>query len=285
MATTSTIPLPIDGLPLPRRRPRKPPLTELGLDLLVVSPGERAVALALPFACAGGFVVFGWLGWWILALGCAVAQSFFTYASVSHDLVHGTLALPRRSNEWLLCAIELLSFRSGHAFRATHLQHHARFPDDDDLEGRAAGLPWWRALLDGVAAQPRLWLWALRHSHDPARRWILGEGLAAGALALTCLAVWPWAPVATVYAVVIIAGSWVYPFATSWMPHNPRGLDALSQTRLFRGWMIRLLSLEHLYHLEHHLYPQVPHQRWPELARRLDSYFAGCGVPAIVLWR
>jgi 2-polyprenyl-6-methoxyphenol hydroxylase-like FAD-dependent oxidoreductase len=37
--------------------------------------------------------------------------------------------------------------------------------------------------------------------------------------------------------------------------------------------------------LEHHLYPQVPHHRWPELARRLDAYFAGCGVQPIVLWR
>jgi beta-carotene hydroxylase len=57
------------------------------------------------------------------------------------------------------------------------------------------------------------------------------------------------------------------------------------QTRLFRGQVLRWLAFEHLYHLEHHLYPQVPHHRWPELARRLDPFFAEAGVPAIQLWK
>jgi beta-carotene hydroxylase len=49
--------------------------------------------------------------------------------------------------------------------------------------------------------------------------------------------------------------------------------------------VLSFLAAEHLYHLEHHLYPRVPHHRWPELARRLDDYFAQCGLQPIVLWR
>jgi len=30
--------------------------------------------------------------------------------------------------------------------------------------------------------------------------------------------------------------------------------------------------------LEHHLYPSIPHQNWPNLARRLDPYFARVGI-------
>ena len=41
--------------------------------------------------------------------------------------------------------------------------------------------------------------------------------------------------------------------------------------------------MEHLYHLEHHLYPAVPHHNWPELARRLDPHFRSAGLSLIVL--
>ena len=44
-----------------------------------------------------------------------------------------------------------------------------------------------------------------------------------------------------------------------------------------------LVAMQHLYHLEHHLYPMVPHHNWPKLARRLDPYFKSAGVEAIVL--
>ena len=52
----------------------------------------------------------------------------------------------------------------------------------------------------------------------------------------------------------------------------------LRQTRLFRGAFYSLVALDHLYHLEHHLYPQVPHQNWKRLARRLDPHFREAGI-------
>lgn len=266
-------------------RPRKPALAELGTDLLSVTPWERWSSLALPFVCAAGFFGFAWLEWWWAALLCAVVQCFFTYASVSHDLVHRTLGLPPRWNEWLLCGIELVCLRSGHAFRATHMHHHARFPADDDLEGRAAGMAWWRALLDGMTAQARQWRWAVGHASERERRWVLGEGAAIVVLTAGCAACWPLTHVPLAYAVVTVAGSWVFPLMTSTMPHDPSGDDMLTQTRLFRGRVVSVLAFEHLYHLEHHLYPHVPHHRWPELARRLDPYFARCGLKPTVLWR
>jgi beta-carotene hydroxylase len=72
---------------------------------------------------------------------------------------------------------------------------------------------------------------------------------------------------------------------TSYLPHQPEGAGPLHQTRLFRGKLLAWLSVEHLYHLEHHLYPQVPHHRWPQLAKRLDAYFAAAGLKPIVLWK
>jgi beta-carotene hydroxylase len=263
----------------------KPRLETLGLDLLQVSGRERALSLALPFLCAAGFFAFCALGWWVAAIACAVVQSFYTYASVSHDLVHGNLGLSRRVTEVALSTIELVSFRSGHAFRAAHLHHHARFPADDDLEGRAASWPMWRALAYGVIAQPRQYRWALANTSRRTRRWVAAEGLAAISLLAGCAIAWPWSPVPALYAATIIAGSWLYPFATSYLPHSPSGLDARTQTRLFRGVVLSILAHDHLYHLEHHLYPQVPHHRWRELALRLDPTFRAWSLPPLKLWK
>jgi len=260
---------------------KKPSLESLGLDLLETTHGERLRCLLLPFLTCIGFFLVGAHGWWWLALLCAVLQSFFTYASVSHDLVHRTLRLPAWLNEILLSLIEGLSFRSGHAFRVSHLNHHQKFPHDDDVEGAAAKMSWWRALLDGMTAQPRLYVWALRRAKGSSRRWILGEGITILLWAAWCCT----SPVGIAYLVITLAGSWIYPFMTSFMPHVASGDGPLHQTRLFRGRVVAWLSVEHLYHLEHHLYPQVPHQRWPELAKRLDPFFAEQGLKPIILWR
>jgi beta-carotene hydroxylase len=261
---------------------RLPLLDELGNDLLQVSKWRRAVSLISPFVLAALFFVFGGRGWGGLMLACAVLLSFFTYGSISHDLVHRTLKLPAWLNEALLTMIELLAFRSGHAYRVTHLHHHARFPAEDDLEARCALLPLHRALFDGITLQPRLWLLALkkRGSHH---RWVVFEGLAVVTLLVAAMLVWPWTPLPAIYAALMIAGSWVFPLATVIIPHDAHGTDALTQTRLFRGRVLSYLALEHLYHLEHHLYPQVPHHNWRRLAERLDPHFAKLGLRPIKL--
>jgi beta-carotene hydroxylase len=55
----------------------------------------------------------------------------------------------------------------------------------------------------------------------------------------------------------------------------------LTQTRTLRGRIIPAIFLELTYHLEHHLYPQVPSHRLPELARRLDPYLQRAGVTPV----
>jgi beta-carotene hydroxylase len=52
----------------------------------------------------------------------------------------------------------------------------------------------------------------------------------------------------------------------------------LTQARTVRGRLVPALFLELTYHLEHHLYPQVPSHHLPELARRLDPVFRSAGV-------
>lgn len=259
-----------------------PTLDALGRDLLSVPKSRKVISLTLPFLFAALFFVLASKNFWLPALACPVLLSFFTYGSVSHDLVHRVLRLPYWLNETLLSLIELLGFRSGHAYRLTHLHHHARFPADDDIETSSIRLPRLRAIFDGVTLQPRLYFWALRKP-GPHRTWVIFEGLAIFLLLASAIAVLPWTPLPAIYAALMIAGSWIFPIITVLIPHDPHGQDALAHTRLFRGKVLSILALEHLYHLEHHLYPQVPHHNWPELARRLDPHFEERGIKPIKL--
>lgn len=68
------------------------------------------------------------------------------------------------------------------------------------------------------------------------------------------------------------------PLVTSYVPHDLHGQDELSRTRAFRGVVASVIALGHLYHLEHYLFPAVPHHNWPELARRLDPHLERAGV-------
>jgi beta-carotene hydroxylase len=259
-----------------------PPLADLGPDLLHTSPLRRVVTLLTPFACVAAYLAFAHYRIWPLAVLSLMYLSFVTYGSVSHDLVHRTLSLPRPVNAFFLTVIELLAFRSGHAYRLAHLHHHARFPHDDDIEGAAARMSFLRTILEGMIFQPKIMLWAAWH-HGRRHPIVFVETAVVVALLIACFATIPLTPIFAVYATLMIMGSWIIPLVTSYIPHNPEGRTTLEQTRLFRGRVASIIALEHLYHLEHHLYPQVPHHNWPKLARRLDPYFEQAKIDPVIL--
>src|SRR5260370_367919 len=135
-----------------------------GTDLLFVSPWQKLLTIAYPFLWCGAYFAFAVMGYWPLAVGSLVCLSFVTYGSTSHDLVHHNLGLSRKANDALLFLIELLAIRSGHAYQAAHLRHHACYPHAGDIEARAAGKSFFGAVAEGFSFQPRIWLWASRNA-------------------------------------------------------------------------------------------------------------------------
>ena len=107
---------------------------------------------------------------------------------------------------------------------------------------------------------------------------MLREALGVAALAIGAVAALRLSPAPLVYAALVVAGSWAFPLFTVYIPHDAHGETPLARTRLFRGWFVRLIAFDHLYHLEHHLYPSVPHHHWKTLADRLDPHFERAGV-------
>jgi len=260
-----------------------PTLDELGGDLLRVTPARKVTTIALPFIAMGLYALFAWLKWWPAAVASVMMLSFVTYGSTSHDLVHRTLQLPRRLNDFLLSLIELLSLRSGTAYRLSHLNHHQHLLDENDIEGSIAHGTLAGSIRGGFSMQFRQWVWAWR-THPPMRKRLLLEAIGVLTLIGIALLAYRWTVAPLVYAALVIGGSWLFPLITVYIPHDAQARDPLTQTRLFRGRLLQWIAFDHLYHLEHHLYPAVPHHHWKRLADRLDPHFAQIGLKAYGLF-
>ena len=261
------------------RDPDLPPLTRLGDDLLVASRARTLLAFARPLACIAGCAWAMNRGWW----WCAPILIFFLFiavVSVAHDVVHGALNLGSRQTDWGLFLVGAIVLESGHAYRASHFRHHQTFPGPDDPEGDPARMSFVGALMHGPIFLPRLWCWAWSRSARASRerRWLALEA----AWMLTAIAIgiasWRSAPGVLVYEFLVIVGSWVYPLLTVHLPHRNYGDTPLTQTHTLRGTIVPRLFLELTYHLEHHLYPEVPSHKLPELSRRLEPIFRKAGV-------
>jgi fatty acid desaturase len=263
-------------------RPEPPRLVDLGRDLLHTTRRQRITALARPFAGVAAFVGAAHLGlWWLMPV--IVFLIFVAIVTVTHDVVHGTLGLGRRSTEIALVVFGLVLLESGHAYRITHRQHHRVFPGPDDPEGDPARLTFLNAILYGPLFLPRLWWWALRRTRGQRREraFLWAEaGLALAVIAASVLlARQTLAPLA--YTTMVLVGSWTYPLLTVHLPHHDYGDTPLTQTHTLRGRVIPAIFLELTYHLEHHLYPQVPSHNLPTLARRLDPFLVEAGVTPV----
>ncbi|MCA9014835.1 MAG: fatty acid desaturase [Planctomycetaceae bacterium] len=260
-----------------------PRLSDIGTDLLQITRCQRARALSIPFIACLAYWLFAWYANWLFAVLSLVVMSFVTYGSSSHDLVHHNLGLKRSTNEFFLFLIEAISLRSGHAYQVVHLNHHARFPHEDDIEADASRMTFLRAILEGFVFQFRIYFWALRNPRGRLS-WIIAEGAIVVSLILGAMIAIPFTIIPITYVGLMIAGSWIIPLITAYIPHDSQVTDAANQTRLFRGTLFRLIAFDHLYHLEHHLYPNVPHQNWPRLAQRLNPWFEKIGLKSIRFW-
>jgi beta-carotene hydroxylase len=268
------------GEPQTLNNPPLPALHKLEPELFHISSFRRILTLSLPFFYIATYFLFAWLRWFPLALLSLICLSFITYGSISHDLVHRNLGLRKRTNDFFLSLIEMLALRSGHAYRMAHLHHHARFPQSDDIEGAAARMSLSRTLIEGVLFQFKIWLWAVRQA-KPGKAIVLLEGCGCVLIVSLALALCPLTYTVLLYVILMVMGSWIIPLITSYIPHDPEGKTPLFQTRLFRGKIASIIAVEHLYHLEHHLYPAVPHHNWSKLAKRLDPFFERAGVKPI----
>ncbi|WP_394841353.1 fatty acid desaturase [Pendulispora brunnea] len=192
------------------------------------------------------------------SLGVAFLASlalFFAAFSLTHDLAHGALGLPRRVNEVALCLAGLLMLISGHAMRIMHLRHHAGRADD--IEGAGAHLTAWRAVFVGPCNAIALRRAAFRFARGLPLRWQIGE--TSLNLATVALAVSTGSRVLLVHVAVVTVLQCTLSFWGAYLPHNvPSWLVSLARPFAFTR-SPTILNL--ICHEAHHENPKIPCQQ------------------------
>ena len=224
------------------------------------------------------------LSWWFASqswyvLACGASYLFFAAAfRQAHDGYHHSLGTGKRVTTALLLLLSVLLLTSLHSIRATHMEHHRDPLGDSDMEGNLAKLPWWQALLGGVTYRLAIYRQGLRLSSQRNQRIIWLEfGLIALVIMITLTLMGLTLfnlPAITLSAQVLMYHLFIMMLANAsvgiiavWGVHHDCD-ETIARTE--RNPVVNLLTFNLLYHVEHHLFPAVPSNHLPELAKRLD---------------
>lgn len=246
-------------------------------DLRQLTRGQIAYNIILPYP-------FLLLSWWFASqfwyvLACGASYLFFAAAfRQAHDSYHHSLGTSKRLTTILLLLLSVLLITSLHSIRATHMEHHRNPLGDRDIEGSLAKLPWWQAMLGGVTYRLAIYRQGLRLSSHRNQRIIWLEfGLIA--LVIFVALIFIGLTLFNFSAVTVPAQVLVYHLLIMMLANASVGIIAVwgvhhdcdeTIARTERNPLINLLTFNLLYHVEHHLFPAVPSNHLPELARRLD---------------
>lgn len=244
-------------------------------DLRQLTRRQIAYNVMLPYP----FLLLSWWfasqSWYVLA--CGASYLFFAAAfRQAHDGYHHSLGTGKRTITALLLLLSVLLMTSLHNIRATHMEHHRNPLGDSDVEGSLAKVSWWRAMLGGVSYRLDIYRQGLRLSSRRNQRIIWLEfGLIALVIIVALILT-----VFSVSALAMIAQVLVYHISTMMLANASVGIIAVwgvhhdcdeTIARTERNPLVNLLTFNLLYHVEHHLFPAVPSNHLPELAKRLDT--------------
>ena len=234
-------------------------------DLRQLKPTETVynIFLSLPFLLLSWWSA--WQGWWLLAL---VATFFFFTAALrqAHDCYHRTLGVGRVATELMLFFLSITMLCSTHAIRHTHLNHHRDPLGDSDVEGNWARLPWYQAILGGGLFSIMIQWFGLTHGSRRNRMLVAFDILLIFAVIASAFITMH--PILIYHVLVMILANTMVGFFAVWSVHH--GCDDMVYARSERHPLINLLTFNLLYHIEHHLFPAVPTNHLPTLAKRLD---------------
>lgn len=236
----------------------------------------------------GGLIAAGVPGWWLLVPVQGVLIVFLF--TLEHESTHQTPFANRRLNEvagHLAGFLLLLPFRW---FRAFHLAHHRW----TNLEGQDPELDRptpanWRAFAWNVSGLP-YWIGQVRlilrlalgretarylpASAGPvlrrdAQAMLAGYALVGLSLLVNPLLLWVW------LIPVLLGQPTLRVYLLAEHGDCPRVADMFLNTRTtLTTALVRFLAWNMPYHVEHHVWPQVPFHRLPALHDRMAAHLA-----------
>jgi fatty acid desaturase len=250
------------------------------LPALLYVPAWIAGGTLCVLAARSGWSPWLWIPLW--TAGWAVAGlSLAAFFLLMHEGTHGTLAKSSRLNRLLAVIFGIPAFLGFTSYRVLHLRHHENLGGGDDPDDYANYtsnvMVLWTLHLLRLTIGSYLYLvlipiLAWRHGSRSDRIAIAQESLLLGAIYMV---VFWWLPGSIAFQALLL------PTLPANLLTNARGLaqhgmantrDPFTASRSIRpaAW-VRHLFLNENYHLEHHLYPGVPHYRLHDLHLVLSS--------------
>ncbi len=247
-------------------------------DLVALTPAEVARELILPLPWLAGSLAAAAYGLYPLALAFSFVF-FLAGLRIVHGACHYAIGLPRRASEIVLFVLSSVMLGSMHAVQWNHSRHHRHCLAPDDIEAMGARGSAWGAIRLGPAFPLRLHRAALSGARTRERRWIVAElagnigviGLVAGVL--------PY-PVLLYHLLAMAIGQCLTAFFAVWTVHHDCA-EMAPPARTIRHKLRSLITFNMFFHLEHHLYPQIPTAHLPVLARRLDTALPDARWPLV----
>lgn len=236
-------------------------------DLVPVSHSEVIAELLLPAVWLTLSLIAAYFGWYAAALPLSFVF-FLTGLRIVHNAFHGALGLPRAMDNVVLWVMSLIMLGSMHAVRFNHLRHHRLILGEDDVEGRSAGMPAWRALLFGPAFTVLLHTTAFRRGKRRLAATVLTE-LLMNALWITWVFALSGSSVLKYHVTAMLAGHCFTAFFAVWTVHHHCDRTHYL-ARTLRGRIKNAVTFDMFRHIEHHLFPAVPTRHLEKLSERLD---------------
>lgn len=215
-----------------------------------------------------------------------LAALMFRSFSVMHEAVHGSLFKSKALNTCAGIFYGLFCFLPFQAWRKIHLEHHFwtgnldRDPTmkiiknhRDQVQPATRAQDWfWKAWLPYFAWRQQIVFWqtSLSEAKGWARLGVVAQGLMS--LAVLGMAGWLFGPVAA------IAGLFLYLLIIELVnfPHHmdlpqqhdnfrvgPSAQHAFCRTCVYSSWFSKYVLLNFNYHVEHHLFPDLPYHQLP----------------------
>lgn len=250
------------------------------LDDLAVFGGLWTVGLALAALSGGTEGAPGWT----LRIGAVLvsAVALNAFVLLLHEGMHGVLFRSRAVNRWAAVLLGAPLGMSFSAYRVLHTLHHDHLGTDGDPDDYAAytkrPVLFW--LMQGIrlTVGAALYLFAipalaLRRGASADRVRIVQEYVVLAAL---------WATAFWLVPTELLVWGWLAPLPLVALLTQIRGLtqhgltdrhDALLSSRTVRPRpVVAFLLLNENYHLEHHLFPEVPSYHLPALHRAVWAH-------------
>lgn len=244
-------------------------------DLRQLTRGQIAYNVILPYP----FLLLSWWfasqSWYVLA--CGASYLFFAAAfRQAHDGYHHSLGTGKRMTTAILLLLSVLLMTSLHSIRATHMAHHRDPLGDNDIEGSLAKVSWWQALLGGITYRLDIYRQGLHLSSRRNQNLAWLEFALIGSVIIVTLILTAF----NIATFAILAQVLIYHILTMMLANASVGIIAVwgvhhdcdeTIARTERNQLVKLLTFNLLYHVEHHLFPAVPSNHLPALAKRLDA--------------